>query len=510
MMDGIGLRETPKKLIYALMGLLLVYATLRCLVAAATKPFWYDELLTLIISSQGTWKGIMSALRAPLDAQPPLFYVIENFASHLLHNQEIALRLPSILALPCTLVCVFIYAKKQSGEVVAFLCSLSLLLTNVFHRYAVEARSYDLVVACMAFALVCYQRAPAPTWVAMLALALALGEALHYYAVFSMIPFGLAECAYSLKKRGFRWRVWAALAFGTLPLVLARPLLSNIRTYYGAHFWGHYSLSAIPETYGNLLLTGAAYGSASVAVCFGGVIATRLLPAKLFGGENESDRDPVEGTLLLMFVAVPLTTYVLTKVLHGAMQDRYVLPTVLGFALALGSILRLARQRGTLLAALFILSAVGFHELSFWRSVHSFSFDNPAQPAEDLVQKAGYPDLLVVVSNGLTYVQLTHYESPAWKQRFVFPVDEQKELQYVGTDSMDKNLKILRLYLPQPMPDLTEFSRSNRTFLLYLEEPVHGSDWLFRYLPSVSSMQIILSEGSRRIYLVNMKEGVPR
>src|SRR3984893_11632718 len=41
-----------KNLIYGLMGFLLVYAIVRSLVAAAERPFWFDELMTLTVSAR--------------------------------------------------------------------------------------------------------------------------------------------------------------------------------------------------------------------------------------------------------------------------------------------------------------------------------------------------------------------------------------------------------------------------------------------------------------------------
>jgi hypothetical protein len=102
-----------EKWICALLALLLVYALVRSLAAAAGKPFWYDEPLTNIVAGQGSWHRIMAALRGPADGQPPLFYVIERFASGLCTNQQIALRLPSAAGLLVTLACVFVYARKS-------------------------------------------------------------------------------------------------------------------------------------------------------------------------------------------------------------------------------------------------------------------------------------------------------------------------------------------------------------------------------------------------------------
>ncbi len=110
-----------------LMVALVLYAIVRGLVAAAGKALQFDELLTLTISSQGGWHAIVDALRRPQDGQPPLSYVIERVALGFSRNQEVALRLPSILAFACTLTCVFVYVKRRGGEIVAFLCALLLL-----------------------------------------------------------------------------------------------------------------------------------------------------------------------------------------------------------------------------------------------------------------------------------------------------------------------------------------------------------------------------------------------
>ncbi len=102
-----------KNLAYgALVGLML-YVFIRSLFAAAGKSFWYDEVLTLAVASQGSWKGIVAALQAPIDGQPPLFYVVEKLASGLIRNQQIAYRLPSIVAFLFTIICVFIYVKER-------------------------------------------------------------------------------------------------------------------------------------------------------------------------------------------------------------------------------------------------------------------------------------------------------------------------------------------------------------------------------------------------------------
>jgi hypothetical protein len=498
-------RAPSRKVILGLMVALVLYVLVRGLAAAATKPLWCDELLTLAVASQSSARAMWNALSQGVDGQPPFFYLVEKVALHIVSSKQIALRLPAILAFPCTLICVFSYIRKKNSESIALLCAVLLLLTSLFLTHGVDARAYGMLIACIAFALVCYQHAPSPFWTILLGVSLIFAESLHYYAVFAMLPFWVAESVYVLQARRLRWQVWAALAVGPLPLLFLWPLLSNLRAIYGSHLWTHYGLSSIPVTYGNFFLTGGAFGFAVVAVGVAGIIGARLLPAEGSSGEGV-ERDPVEAALLLTFLALPFPTAVAAKLMHGTMSDRYVQASVLGVALAMACAMSLARGKVVLLFAVFVLSSVAIHEFSFWRSAHSLHLDNPAQPVEALIQRAGHPDLPVVFSDGTAYLQIAYYAAPEWKKRFVFLADPEKAVQYAGTDNVDKDLMILRRLMPIQVEDLSEYVTAHPIFLLYVEDPGSGLDWLRNYFPEqASSMQALVAEGNRKVYLVTMK-----
>ncbi len=487
------------------MGLLVVYAIVRSVVAAATKPFWFDELITLILSSLPSMKDVWGALWRALDGQPPLFDIIERNFAGLFQNKEIALRLPSILAFPCTLLCVFAYVRKRSGNAIGLLCALFLLLSSLFHHYAVEARPYSLMVASIAFALICYQRVASPLWAILFGLSLLLAESLHYYAIFAMIPFWAGEFVYLLSTRRFRWLVWAALVLGPVPLLLFWPLLANIRAFYGTHLFGHYGLSSIPLTYGSFFLTGGAFGFALVAVCAAGVVGARLLPGQETKSEDNG-RDPAEACLLLTFLFLPFPATVLTHLMHGAMLDRYVLASILGVVLSLACVMSLARPRVVLMFGIFVLSTLAIHEFTFWRSFHSMQLENPAAPVEALLKKAGHPDLPCVVSDGLIYVQLAYYASPEVQRRLLYLEDEQKAVQFLGTDTVDRNFPVLKLYMPVQVAPYSEFVATHRTFLLYVMD-AEGFNWLPGYLQTeASSVQVLGTAGAGKMYLITMKE----
>ena len=509
---GYDLRLPSKKFVLGLMVALVIYVIVRCLVGAATRPFLFDEVITQVVSSQPNMRTMLEALSRGIDSQVPLFYLCERVAGSLFHNQHVALRLPSIFAMVCTLICVFVFVRKRAGEFIAFLCALLLLLTGLFHIFAIDARSYSLVIACIAFALVCYQRLPSVFWTAMLGISLALAQSVHYYAVFAMVPFGLAEAVVFLRTRQFRWQVWAALALGVVPLAVFWPLLSNLRTYYGPHGWTHYGLSSIPETYGYFFLTGGAFGAAAAVVSAAGVIGSlrRRRPATSPEEENK-ENELGEGTLVLALLALPFVGFVVTSILHGAMVDRYVLAAAIGVCLATGYALTLARPVVVALFAFFVFSSVGLHELSFWRSTwrHPFTLNSPAPAIEDFVRRAGNADLPVAVPDPVEYLQLAHSASPAFAHKLVFLADEHEAMTYIGTDNLDKNLLVLRSYAPFQVDDYSQFTSSHHEFLLYVEEPVTIFDWLTWHLNHEASLRLMAMEQNRRLYLVRMKNAVP-
>ncbi len=229
---------------------LIVYASARSLCQAATRPLWFDELCTWIMVQQHPLSVLWNALKDGVDGQPPLFYLLERPVAAAIANEQISYRLLSILGLACTVACLFHLIRKRSGNLNALFCAAIPLLTLLYDPYAVEARPYTLIVACLAIALVCYDRAPNPRWMLLMGLSLALAEALHYYAVLAMAPFILAEMALTVRIRRPRWAVWAALSSSLIPLAAFWPLLSSLKAHYGAHLWALPSLEGAEWSYG--------------------------------------------------------------------------------------------------------------------------------------------------------------------------------------------------------------------------------------------------------------------
>jgi hypothetical protein len=513
-LDETDLSVKWKKAAYIFMGLLVVYVIVRGVVGAASRLFWFDELFTLTIANQPSLHDMWRAITSGFDSAPPLFYLVERAALDLTSNQQIALRIPSILAFPCTLICLFVYAKKRNGELLACLCALLFLSTSLFHTYLIDARAYSMVVACIAFALVCYQRLASPAWTFLFGFALFLAESLHYYALFAMIPFWFAESLVFITTRKFRWPTWIALFFGILPVILCWPLLMTFKKYYGPNIFARPDFSAVRGYYATFfLLKDNAIGIAAAFVAVAAIVWCCLWGHKSNPQEANGDGgnpDLAEAGLLLSFIALPVIVLAPMGVVHGILLIRYVMTATIGLALGITMAISIAGRKATVLFAMFVVCLVGVRESSFWfhREYDPFipyfsaTSAGELQHMSEFMESAGHPDLPMVVSDCLLYSQFVYYSEAHWKNRLVYLADERRELHYTRADTSSKSMLAFREFFPLRVVDYSEFTTAHPEFLLYSE----GLDWYIpAFLRDGFTLQLVANDRGK-LYVVRVKE----
>jgi hypothetical protein len=361
-----------------------------------------------------------------------------------------------------------------------------------------------MVAACISFGLLCYQRAPATRWVSLLAISLALAEALHYYAIFAIAPFCVAEGAFLLRARQFRLKVWLALLCGFLPLAFFWPLLAQFKAYYGAHPWAHPTIANTTPIYGWLFHTSTPTGIGIAAVLsvfvFIALASPRMVPVPV--AETSSH----ELALVLAFLALPFIGFVATKIGHGMMINRYALPGVLGIAMACGYLLHWVGRKGATVFAVFVFFVVAFQERSFWIT-HRGQLTSVHSPAEDLERILNsltrYRDLPVVVSDGLDYLPITHYAPPGEGRRLVSLVDPVASVIYQGSDSVDKDLIVLKSYALLQVYDFSEFVSGHRRFLLYSRGGPFDW-WPTRLVREGYSLRLVAADQGVKVYFVDL------
>ncbi len=315
------------------------------------KPFWYDEILTLLEARQPTLSDAMRAL-GDIDWMPPANHLIFYFWHKLAGGGEAAFRIPVMIAFWVFCVSLYFFARRRVSVFFAFMAML-LPFASAFQSYSYEARGYAFMLGFCGIALVSWQAAHQRTkrfW-PLLGLAVGIAGAIsfQYWSVLIYLPLAGAEAYRSIKTRRIDWPIWIAFAAGGLGLVAFLFVI-----LHGLRSWSAYSgMLAHPTDY-------VAFYTIGFRVWFAfAVPAVLLLAAWLVcRGYKESpegtrstaipDYEWVAAAILLFAIPVAVVSIALLMPPHS-FSARYAAPAVAGYAL-LGSFLaaRFAGQRSSI------------------------------------------------------------------------------------------------------------------------------------------------------------------
>jgi len=318
--------------------MLLIYVSIAGLERSSRKHFWYDEVCTIAVVTQGSVHAMWGALAHAADTNPPGFYLIEGLFSQLSSDNHIGYRVPALLGFLVVPVCLYLFVKRQAGIIAGLISATMTLVSPLLGIHSIEARPYGLLCGLIAIAMLVWQRAPSRAQGPLLAILFAGATCLHYYAVLAFVPFIIAEAARWLRLRKLRIGVWIALFCGFLPLAAFWPLLAGVKQVYGANFWAKPAVQVIIYCYYYALSPRGGRWALPVivvllAVVLLGVAAHLRRPKR---GSNSIGFPQEEAVLVLGFCCLPIIAYVFAMLSHGGMAPRYVLPMVLGLCALTG------------------------------------------------------------------------------------------------------------------------------------------------------------------------------
>src|ERR1039457_1762228 len=108
---------------------------------AVAKPFWYDEICTVILCRLQSALEIWKALNNAADTNPPVFYLVARLTRRLVSDDHLGYRLPSILGLLGTIFCIYVILSRRVTHLSA-LVGATFVLCTPLADYAYEARPY--------------------------------------------------------------------------------------------------------------------------------------------------------------------------------------------------------------------------------------------------------------------------------------------------------------------------------------------------------------------------------
>jgi hypothetical protein len=502
----------------AVLLLILLAVSLSSALHAVAKPFWYDEICTVILCRLPSASEIWHALDNAADGNPPLFYLVARLTRQLVSDDHLGYRLPSILGLLSTVSCIYVILSRRVKHLSALVGATFVLCTSAT-AYADEARPYALVLGCVSGAILAWQRID-DSWLYSLVVTITLAAAvsLHYYAILVWPAFCLAETSVWIFHRRFRVRAWASLLVGALPLLLFARLLQKLHQYYGPHFWAQTGFKQAFLAY-NWLFNVDGYWGWTFAV---GITAIFLYFSITNAGIGSSRPRLVEvnvlpieeQTLTLMLLWLPAIAVIAAKISHSGLTERYMLPTVLGGALAFGYVVDEVHSAARVLLLVLFLMNYALSSAGLVKSVLKGSLLEPRAAATREVKAIGAlthdADLPIVIASGLWYLPMAYYTPADSNARLYAVVDPHTAVTSdVKTDSVDLGLLVLRQYFPLQVEDYAGFVSRHREFLLVLGGPF---DWWPARLAEdgytlsvVSAEQTLVSAGETTIYKVTAR-----
>ena len=448
---------------------------------ASKKLFWYDELLTFHVSTLQPFSLFWRALKAGVDGMPLGYYLLVRVARILPGDPHVTLRLPSVLGYLMVLFGVYWFARKRLPAF-AGLAAVFLITLSPFREYALEARSYSLLVGFLAISAVLWQRIGEKRFMTPLfALFLTLAVSFHHLAVVVISAFGVAELTWTLLSRRIRWGVWAACLLATSSFFMSLPILVHYRNIFSKNFWSRPNWGTVIGTYGSYL--GLDSTLALVLIAFFGIVVGESLlrmcrtPGRE-GSLDERDFGLPEIILVGGFLCFPAILVVLTKCLHSGYTPRYGWPAILGLVLGSVYLVRsiwLKPSSTYLLVALLLAFAY-----QGGRSLNKAGSSRVDERWTSLAELShSEPNIPVVIGSPIAYLEAAEYSPPELRGRLVEVVDADNATRLVGADTPDKTNRLLAQFIPLHVEDLAAFQVTHQKFILRSDGRY---DWFTQYL----------------------------
>jgi dolichyl-phosphate-mannose-protein mannosyltransferase len=462
---------------YVLLALFTAAFLATTVVKARAKPFWHDEIFTVVLAGLPSLSATWSAFRAGIDLSPPMTALATRMTQRTAGPGPVASRLPSIVAFWTASLLVYAIVRRRTSAAMALAAAL-LLYHTAAYRFAIEARGYSLALA--GSALACYGWLEAASvrrrklHLVLLAAGLAAAVWAHYFAVLTALPIVAGEAVRAWRDRRVDWGIAGALAAAaaaTLPLVtLATAGVSQAPT-----FWTRQTSAGISETYYFLISPMLDWVLVPAAVIVAIAALFRLIPKR----SRPPDARPAVPTHEIaaggVAFVLPACAVVVLGMLGPGMVPRYaIFATAAMVAAAAVAIWRIA-DRPALVATLLCVTLV----LSFGQSAADslrpgrHPFVHPVQSRPVLVDALRTNDPLVV-SSGIWFLQLWYYATPDQRARLMYIGDPALARELTGADTLDRGYLGLSTITGLRVNSYRDFTAGHRDFHVY----TLGSHWL--------------------------------
>jgi hypothetical protein len=439
----------------------------------ATRPLWFDELLTYHIARSSTWSHFTAGILR-IDVNPPLQYILTAGALRLFGDSPLVTRLPSLVCFLIASLCLYRIALRRLGTWYAAVVVL-LFWASRWFLLATEARPYGLLIACFAGAFLAWRRAvegnnrTAALWCLFACVNGMLWS--HCFGLFLLIPFGIAELARWRRRRKADWTVWMVFV-ASCALVL--PLYLQLFSHYRAILEPP---GFVTDWFNMVVIYAAVVVRPPVLATLLVSLLVALRPSVRKGAVPGALPD-IERVFLGAVFLIPLCLEVMLVRNHGPFWPRYAVGYGFFASLVVGAALRRFARRDLVCAAtaaVALAATVGYDAVG---PEPEISTRPPfRQAAADPWYLRVRPDLPFVCAGGFTFVAMNHRESDRFLARVYYLTDpEAAQLAHATL------FEIFPFSIPYMggkahVEQYRAFTREHRRFLV-LAQVGYPEDWL--------------------------------
>jgi hypothetical protein len=491
---------------FVVIGLVLLVYSAGVAVQCALRPISFDEWFTYEEARFPTLGRLMQALGEGPEQAPPLHFLLTRLSLGVLGDGAWGLRFPAIFGIGLALACLYLIVARRFGPPYG-LGAVAVALNGPAWFYATDSRPYALMLAFCALAVFCWQRTEPGTrrGPALVGLTLSAAAAVssHYYATIALIPLGIGQLVRSWRRRRVDAPVWAALALGGAVVFLYLPLILPKRRFVGS-FMLRPAWSMLPDLY-EFFAIGFAIPLALLFVgwCAGSGAPRRRAEDPTESAEATMGFLPEERAVALGYVLLPVIALVLAKTVIGVLVDRYLITTVLGFAILVPEgVARLARGRaGAGLALVIVLGcwfglAQGGKLLQWWK----YPAQAPRSADGALFAEMTQGDEPVLITNMGVYFDAFHL----WPRELVARLvnfDDRPATSFV-------ELRLLQPLLPGVRVEgIRTFSEARKPVLVLATEGEPSRGPMDALVGSGAEVRLIASRGAHRLYRATWPDG---
>ncbi|HUO60164.1 MAG TPA: glycosyltransferase family 39 protein, partial [Candidatus Acidoferrales bacterium] len=441
---------------------------------ACIKMFWFDEFITVYIAKLGSPRAVWDALYNGADPNPPLTHLLVALSIKLFGTNQLAARLPAIVAEWFGVAFLFAFLRKRVRALYAACGVLFYMATHAF-TYSVEARSYAFTLCFAMASLWAWRRTVEgrrPTRAAcFLALMLALGISSNYFAVLAFFPIAAGELTRNLLRRKLEFHVWIAMAAGAVPLFLYMPLVNHAIAIFAPHAWNKPRTDVIELSYTQMMQD--IFYPALALLALAAVVALAERFSSTRGWRLAMPAHELVAVATQM--AYPVLGYAIAVARAGMISPRFVLPMCYGFAIATALAGHRLFSRWAFTSLLFLVVCLGYAVTR--NSITGYDYQQQREAlyrVRDSLPATG----TIAVSDSLLALPLYYYSPPQIAKRIVFPIDFEAIRRYKKEDSPEQNLWAGRNLYPIPVLPLWQFQQQTPGYTVITT----GDNWLLSTL----------------------------